>query len=48
MSIHGGVYFGVAIGLLVFGIIGHYRKVSLYTYIDCIIPNILLGQATGR
>ncbi|ATG97638.1 prolipoprotein diacylglyceryl transferase family protein [Mesoplasma lactucae] len=48
MAIHGGVYAGVLTGLIVFGIIGHYNKTSLWVYMDAIIPNILLGQAIGR
>ncbi|ATZ16656.1 phosphatidylglycerol:prolipoprotein diacylglycerol transferase [Entomoplasma freundtii] len=48
MSIHGGVYAGLIMGLVVFGIIGRKTKVSLWTYMDAIIPNILLGQVVGR
>ena len=48
MAIHGGVYIGTLTGLIVYGIMGHYTKVSLWTYMDCIIPNILLGQGIGR
>lgn len=48
MSIHGGVYLGTLAGLIVYGIMGRYTKVSLWTYMDAIIPNILLGQAIGR
>ncbi|WP_434325774.1 prolipoprotein diacylglyceryl transferase [Mycoplasma leachii] len=48
MAIHGGVYVGSIVGLLIFYIIGRKTKVSLLVYADCIIPNILLGQAIGR
>ncbi|WP_338955924.1 prolipoprotein diacylglyceryl transferase [Spiroplasma endosymbiont of Polydrusus cervinus] len=48
MSIHGGVLFGTITGLIVFGFVGRKAKVSLLIYIDCIIPNILLGQVLGR
>lgn len=48
MSIHGGVYAGLLVGLIVFGIIGRKNHVSIWTYIDAIVPNILLGQVVGR
>ncbi|WP_434329461.1 prolipoprotein diacylglyceryl transferase family protein [Mycoplasma capricolum subsp. capricolum] len=48
MAIHGGVYVGSIVGLLIFYVIGRKTKVSLLVYADCIIPNILLGQAIGR
>lgn len=48
MSIHGGVLFGVIVGLVFFSLYKHKTKVSLWVYGDCIIPNILLGQVIGR
>jgi phosphatidylglycerol:prolipoprotein diacylglycerol transferase len=49
MAIHGGVWFGLISGLIVFHLIGRFRtKVSMWTYADCIVPNILIGQAFGR
>ncbi|MDP4040252.1 prolipoprotein diacylglyceryl transferase [Mycoplasma mycoides] len=48
LAIHGGVYVGSIVGLIIFYIIGRKTKVSLLVYADCIIPNILLGQAIGR
>lgn len=48
LSIHGGLIGGAALGLIVFYIIGRKEKVSLLTYMDCILPHILLSQAIGR
>lgn len=48
LSIHGGVLFGVLMGLITFGFVSRKTKVSLWTYADCIIPNILIGQVIGR
>lgn len=48
MSIHGGVYLGTIVGLICFYAISFKTKVSLAVYMDCIIPNILLGQIIGR
>jgi len=48
MAIHGGVYVGLLFGIIIFGIISKKTKVSLWTYLDCIVPNILLAQAIGR
>ncbi|WP_339021002.1 prolipoprotein diacylglyceryl transferase [Spiroplasma endosymbiont of Atherix ibis] len=48
MAIHGGVYSGALVGLIVFYFLGRRTKVSLWVYSDCIIPNILVGQGIGR
>ncbi|PPE05818.1 prolipoprotein diacylglyceryl transferase family protein [Williamsoniiplasma lucivorax] len=48
MSIHGGVYGGIIVGLPVLFFIGRKTKVSLLTYTDAILPNVLLGQIIGR
>ncbi|WP_338970088.1 prolipoprotein diacylglyceryl transferase family protein [Spiroplasma endosymbiont of Labia minor] len=48
MAIHGGVYCGSTVGMIIFYFIGRKPRVSLWTYMDAIIPNILLGQAIGR
>ncbi len=48
MSIHGGVLFGLIVGLIFFAIFRKKTKISLFVYGDCIIPNVLLGQVIGR
>lgn len=48
MSIHGGVLFGLITGLVIFGLIGRKPRISLWSYVDAIVPNILLGQVVGR
>jgi len=48
MSIHGGVLFGLIVGLIFFAIFKKKTKISLFVYGDCIIPNLLLGQVIGR
>ncbi|WP_381415251.1 prolipoprotein diacylglyceryl transferase [Spiroplasma endosymbiont of Anurida maritima] len=48
LSIHGGVIVGVLVGCLIFYFVSKKTKVSLWVYMDCIIPNILLGQVIGR
>ncbi|ATZ16795.1 prolipoprotein diacylglyceryl transferase [Williamsoniiplasma luminosum] len=48
LSIHGGVYGGVLAGIIIFYFIGRKTHISLLTYFDAIVPNILLGQVAGR
>ncbi|AGR41775.1 prolipoprotein diacylglyceryl transferase [Spiroplasma diminutum] len=48
MAIHGGVYTGTLIGIIMFYFIGKRTKVSLWIYADCIVPNVLVGQGIGR
>ncbi|MDQ7983106.1 MAG: prolipoprotein diacylglyceryl transferase [Spiroplasma sp.] len=48
LSIHGGVLFGSIAGLIFFGFYKKKTKISLFTYADLIIPNVLLGQVVGR
>ena len=48
MSIHGGVLFGLVVGLIYFYIVGRKSHISLWVYADAIVPNILLGQIVGR
>lgn len=48
MSIHGGVLFGLIVGLIFFAFFKKRTHISLFVYGDCIIPNILLGQVIGR
>ncbi|AHI53478.1 prolipoprotein diacylglyceryl transferase [Spiroplasma sabaudiense Ar-1343] len=48
MSIHGGVFVGSFVGIIIFYLMGRKSKVSVWTYMDAIIPNILLGQGIGR
>ncbi|WP_338972443.1 prolipoprotein diacylglyceryl transferase family protein [Spiroplasma endosymbiont of Panorpa germanica] len=48
MAIHGGVFVGSFVGIIIFYIMGRRTKVSVWTYMDAIIPNILIGQGIGR
>ena len=48
LSVHGGVLFGVVVGIIVFAFVARKSRVSMWVYIDCIVPNILLGQVLGR
>ncbi|WP_342252438.1 prolipoprotein diacylglyceryl transferase [Spiroplasma endosymbiont of Amphibalanus improvisus] len=48
MSIHGGVLFGAFAGIIYFYFVGKRRNISLFVYMDAILPNILLGQIIGR
>lgn len=48
MSIHGGVLFGCVAGIIFYYFARKKDRVSIWVYGDCIIPNILLGQAVGR
>ncbi|AGR40769.1 prolipoprotein diacylglyceryl transferase family protein [Spiroplasma taiwanense] len=48
MAIHGGVYCGALVGIVIFYFLGRKTRVSLWTYGDAIIPNILIGQGIGR
>lgn len=48
MSIHGGILFGFICGYIIFHIIAKQTKISKWVYLDCILPNILLGQIIGR
>ncbi|WP_051418474.1 prolipoprotein diacylglyceryl transferase family protein [Mesoplasma seiffertii] len=48
MAIHGGIYTSTFVGLIMFAFLGKKTKVSLFTYMDAILPNILWGQVIGR
>ncbi len=48
MSIHGGVLGGVIAAVLYFIYPSRKYKISLWVWLDCIVPNILIGQAIGR
>ncbi len=48
IAIEGGVTFGLIIGLIIFYRASLKYKISMWVYLDCIVPNILLGQAIGR
>ncbi len=48
MSIHGALFLGGFVGILIFYILGRKQRVSVLVYMDCILPNILIGQAIGR
>ncbi|WP_339020998.1 prolipoprotein diacylglyceryl transferase [Spiroplasma endosymbiont of Atherix ibis] len=48
MSIFGGLLCGVTVAFLWFWHKSKTTRVSVYVYADCIVPNILLGQAIGR
>ncbi|AUF83834.1 diacylglyceryl transferase [Mesoplasma syrphidae] len=48
MAIHGGIYTSTFVGLIMFALLGKKTKVSLFTYMDAILPNILWGQVIGR
>ncbi len=48
MSIHGGVLGGVISGIIFLIYPSRKYQISLWVWLDCIIPNILLGQVIGR
>lgn len=48
MAIHGGIYVGLIVGLIVFSLVGRKARVSVWAYFDAIVPNTLLGQVIGR
>lgn len=48
MAIQGGIFVGLIVGLLIFYRASLKYKISMWVYLDCILPNILLGQAIGR
>lgn len=48
IAIEGGVTFGLIVGLIIFYRASLKYKISMWVYLDCIIPNVLLGQAIGR
>lgn len=48
MAIEGGVMVAMVVGFLIFYGTSKQLQISMWVYIDCIVPNILLGQAIGR
>ncbi|AHB35911.1 prolipoprotein diacylglyceryl transferase family protein [Spiroplasma apis] len=48
LSIFGALFAGGAAGFVWFWYQRHHTKISIWVYADCIVPNILLGQAIGR
>ncbi|WP_162807911.1 prolipoprotein diacylglyceryl transferase family protein [Spiroplasma alleghenense] len=48
MSIFGGLIFGGAAGFAWFHKRAQHYQISTWVYSDCILPNVLLGQAIGR
>ncbi|MDQ7983241.1 MAG: prolipoprotein diacylglyceryl transferase [Spiroplasma sp.] len=48
LAIEGGVTTGLIVGLIIFYRASLKYQISIWVYLDCIIPNILLGQAIGR
>lgn len=48
LSIFTALLFGAFSGYLWFSKVKHHHHISIWVYADCIIPNILIGQAIGR
>lgn len=48
MAIEGGVTVGMVVGFFIFYRASKQLQISMWVFMDCIIPNILLGQAIGR
>ncbi|WP_342266733.1 prolipoprotein diacylglyceryl transferase [Spiroplasma endosymbiont of Villa modesta] len=48
MAIEGGVTVGMIVGFFIFYRTSKQLQISMWVFIDCIVPNILLGQAIGR
>lgn len=48
LAIQGGVTTGFIVGLIIFYRASKKYRISMWVYLDCILPNILLGQAIGR
>ncbi len=48
MSIHGGVLGGVIVSMIYFIYPSKKYQISLFVWLDAIVPNILIGQAIGR
>ena len=48
MGIYGAILFGTLVFFGYFSIFCHLNKVSLWSFADAIVPNILLAQAIGR
>ncbi|ASP27836.1 prolipoprotein diacylglyceryl transferase [Spiroplasma corruscae] len=48
LSFFGGMLFGSTAAFIWFWHKKRVTKISIWTYADCIVPNILLGQSVGR
>lgn len=48
IAIEGGVITGLIVGLIIFYRASKKYRISMWVYLDCILPNVLLGQAIGR
>lgn len=48
MAIQGGIITGFIVGWIIFYRASLKYQISMWVYLDCILPNILLGQAIGR
>ncbi|MGL5268189.1 MAG: prolipoprotein diacylglyceryl transferase [Spiroplasma sp.] len=48
IAIQGGVVTGLIVGFIIFYRASLKYQISMWVYLDCILPNILLGQAIGR
>ncbi len=48
LSIHGAILFGIVAGTAFFAIFSRRYQVSMWVYLDAILPNILIGQVIGR
>lgn len=48
MAIQGGVMLAMIVGFFIFYRTSKQLEISMWVFIDCIVPNILLGQAIGR
>lgn len=48
MAIEGGVTAAMIVGFFIFYRASKQLQISIWVFMDCIIPNVLLGQAIGR
>lgn len=48
MAIEGGVSVAMIVGFFIFYRTSKQLQISMWVFLDCIVPNILLGQAIGR
>lgn len=48
MAIEGGVTVAMIVGFFIFYHTSKQLQISMWVFMDCIVPNVLLGQAIGR
>ena len=48
LSIHGAILFGSVAGVAYFSVFSRRYNVSMWVYVDVILPNVLIGQVIGR